>query len=346
MKAFRVLVLRLNHLGRMIVTFLFRAAKKVLLWIRKHPKTSGGIGVILVLVFLGATWLFKPPAPEYILAVAERSDLQQTVEAVGTIISEKDLTLKFPVTGVVAEVFVTEGDVISVGQELARLRNDALAADVQAAAAALASKNASLRELREGTSPEDLAIAEAEVENKRAALASAKTTLAGAEEKLRTAQQKIENLRAEVDIALSGYTATSQSSASQQATAANAALQKIEDVFSTNTIRSVIMQEQSSAFTILENEIARAQNALIAVRPLITSGFGDYQTAIVSLQTTRAAIFGASRAVDSSYTFVSNLPPAGGFTTSEKETHKATLATQSSNAQAALAAIDTASKNL
>ena len=92
------------------------------------------IGFLIVLPLVGLTALALQPAPpEYITAAAERGELRQTVEAVGTVISERDLNLQFPISGIVSEVLVKEGDRVTAGQALARLRAGNIAADISAA---------------------------------------------------------------------------------------------------------------------------------------------------------------------------------------------------------------------
>src|SRR6185503_16005795 len=94
------------------------------------------IGAIIALPILAvAFFALSPSQPEYVTAVASRGDIQQTVEAVGTVISDRDLELQFPSVGVVAQVYVKEGDMVRAGQRLAALRGGSLAADVASAAA-------------------------------------------------------------------------------------------------------------------------------------------------------------------------------------------------------------------
>jgi HlyD family secretion protein len=123
-----------------------------------------------ILIALAAFGLTRPKAPEYVTDTAKRGDILRTVEAVGTVISERDLALQFPVTGIVANVLVREGQSVRAGEKLALLRAGTLAADIASASAAVQSAQADLNALLEGTRPEDIAIAEAELQSKRAGL--------------------------------------------------------------------------------------------------------------------------------------------------------------------------------
>src|SRR3989344_6818089 len=78
--------------------------------------------VILVPVGALTVYALSPKQPEYVTAEAQRGDIQQTVEAVGTVISERDLALQFPTSGVVAQILVKEGDKVQAEQKLVTLR--------------------------------------------------------------------------------------------------------------------------------------------------------------------------------------------------------------------------------
>ena len=318
---------------------------KVLPFARKRWKILLILTVILLPILWGALWLFSPEEPEVVLTEARRGDLVQTVEAVGTVISEKDLKLRFPVTGVVAEVFVEEGDQVTEGQELARLRNEALQADMNGAAAQLASRRADLNRLLEGTRPEDIAIAEAEVANKRAALDAAYTLLAGAEEKLKKAQEKLNWLNREAETSLAGYVSTASSESSEQLAVARTSLNKLEDVFEDNALANIINYYKTTEFAVLEKKRENAANALNEATRAVASDFGNYRDAVRTLDQVRSAIVAVSIAVNESYAFVANLPLSYSYDSSDRETHKTTLSTQSSNVQVALSSLDSTIKS-
>ena len=115
---------------------------------RHRWKVSIGVALLL-LVSYGYYAITKEPAPEIITAEIKRQDLVQVVEAVGTITSERDLKLQFPISGVVQHVLVKEGDTVKAGQKLAQLRAGDLTANVQSALASLQGAQAELAELKE-----------------------------------------------------------------------------------------------------------------------------------------------------------------------------------------------------
>jgi len=304
----------------------------------RHPwKITIGL-VIFLLLSYGYNRLTREPEPEYITAQATRGTLIQTVEAVGTVISDRDLRLQFPVSGVVAEVLVVEGDKVEAGQKLAVLRAYDLAASVDSAYAGLQVAQADLQELQEGSRPEDIAIAEAEVENKRASLHAARGTLAASEQKLVVLQK-------EADVGLAAEVAKTESIYSQQLTVARTALTVIDDVLDDNDVHDALTRNQPGIKTLIrgqKEDVAVAVNALL----MQTGRFEDYQEALNKLKSARFAVVDAGGIVVDLFDIVVSAAPTSSFTRSERETRKKDLSTEKKSIQTALSAIDTALENL
>jgi HlyD family secretion protein len=157
--------------------------------------------VLLPLVILGGILLAKRPAtPEYVTATARIGRLEQTVEAVGTVISEQELQLRFPQSGVVEKVLVNEGQQVKSGDTLATLRSESQKASIDADRAFVASLEAELRGLQAGTRREDIAVAESEVRSREAALLVAQTSLQSAENQLRLGEESLRRTQQELSI--------------------------------------------------------------------------------------------------------------------------------------------------
>ena len=293
--------------------------------------------IIAPLVALGF-FLFGPEKPEYITAVSQRGDLIQTVEAVGTVISEKDLELKFPVTGVVEEVHVKEGDEVQADQILAELRNDSLIADVSSASANYQSALADLRELEEGTRPEEIAIAEAEVENKRAALEAARASLEGAERNLERSQNKLQELHRESDVSLSGHVSTAGSTISQELTKIENSIRELDDDFDTTIIKNAVEFWALIELDFYEGKRKVAVEALESA--LLGSNPSNFEKALVNLADARQAALFAIDAANKAYDIFISLPTTHYLTSSVKETYKDSAASERDSIQAALKAID------
>ncbi|MBP9773446.1 MAG: efflux RND transporter periplasmic adaptor subunit [Candidatus Peribacteraceae bacterium] len=312
------------------------------LWHRKWLILAG---VVVALIILGVYSLSQPKPPEYVTALSTRGDLRQTVEAVGTVISDRDLALQFPTTDIVAKVFVKEGAKVKAGQQLASLRSGSLGAGVASASANVQSAVAQLRALQEGSRPEDIAITQAQVDNKKAALEAAKSSLTTAETNLVSEKQKLEKIKTQAIVGLSGQVATTNSTISQQLSSAKTALRAVEGVFSENDVNDVMTKNPSSEFD--QIKFARNQTES-AIGLLQTSGFNttDYKTAITSMENARMSVSAAASIVNRAYDLIASTPNNGYFTPDRRETHKSTLAAQKTVVQSALATLDAAIKSL
>lgn len=293
--------------------------------------------ILLPLVALGF-FLFGPEEPEYITAESKRGDLIQTVEAVGTVISEKDLELKFPVTGVVEKVNVKEGDVVEADQVLAELRNDSLEADLSSASASYQSALADLRELEEGTRPEEIAISEAEVENKRAALGAARASLENSERSLERSEDKLAQLREESDISLSGYVSTAGSTISQELTDIQNSLNELDDDFDTTVIKNAVEFRSNIQYEIYQGNRRDANNAIASA--LLGNSPANFTEAIRNLEAARSAALAAVTAANNAYSIILLLPTTHYLTTAVKETYKDSAASERNSIQSALSDIE------
>jgi len=310
----------------------------------RRPILTGILSILALLLALLLWYLFTPAQPEMITATVERGDLVQKVEAVGTITSDRDVNLKFPITGIVANVFVKEGDKVSLGQELARLRNEAYGADLASAGAQYRQAQASLQELEEGTRPEDLAIAQADVANKRAALEAAKADLVSAEDKLRTSSEKLAAIKAEATTNLAGYLTTSSSTCAQQISLAKTSLRSLEDIFISSVITDMAKQYRTTEYAIFQMNRNAAEAALNAFPA--NSSFATYSDSLASLRTATAVIAQVASTLQDAYSLVAGLPLTTAFDSSTREADKSAIAIEKASAQSALSSINTALKNL
>lgn len=320
--------------------------KTVLHYMRKRWKRILLIVVIATPIIALARFLTSEPKPEYLTDTVQRGELVQTVEAVATVISEKDLELKFPVSGIVDELLVEDGDIVAAGQELARLRSGSLQAAVTAAQAKLTTAYAELRAMEEGTRPEDIAIAEAELQNKKASLDLAQSKFDTAVASLTKAQSKLEVLQAEAVTASAGEVATARSTFTKELSVVETSLSVIVDVFADLTLQNIISQEQPAEYAQLE---AQRRAALASVDSAIAS-FGrnldDYKSVVAALQSTKPLVAESVSVVQHAYDFVAKQPTLGLFDYSKKETLKASLATQKTNVETAHANIAGALRSL
>jgi len=139
---------------------LFKLSKKLVI-----------ISVIILIVVIAIFQFFgKSKAPLYETSKVEKGNLIQTVDATGKIQSVEDLSLHFETIGKVANINVKEGDEVKAWQWLTNLSLTELNSAVAQAEATLNQKLA-------GATPEQIAIAQKQVDSAQVSLDKAQKTL-------------------------------------------------------------------------------------------------------------------------------------------------------------------------
>jgi len=110
--------------------------------------------------------------------------LGEVVSAKAVVVPYKEARLGFKVVGRLQKVLVSEGQVVTAGQELARLETRDLEQAVRQAEAGLKSAQAQLAKAKAGARPEEVALAEAAVAIAQGDLAAAQATLSSAQANL------------------------------------------------------------------------------------------------------------------------------------------------------------------
>lgn len=307
-------------------------------FITRHKKTSIALAIVAIVVIGGVALLMRPSAPQYVTAIAQKGDIHQTVEAVGTVTSEHDLELKFPVGGIVAEVDVQEGDRVHAGDILAKLRAGSLGAAVAIQSAAVDSAQAELQKLEEGMRPEDLAIAQAQVDNKKASLQAAQSALESAKQNLAQAQDQLVTLKQEAQTSLSGQVTTATSTLSSQLVIGQTALSTVRDIITNTAFLDAVLRSQPGQDSTID--IAR-QSLLSTLQSAQTSATSaaDYQTALQVMQTGQAALAKTSTLLDQLFSLLDTLPETSYYTTTIRASLKSSLSAQRSLVQTAQGAI-------
>ncbi len=310
--------------------------------LKRHRKKAIAGAILLILLGLGVSRTLQPKQSEYVTAIAERGNLQQTVEAVGTVISERDLELRFAATGIVQQVFVREGDNVIAGQKLARLKGSSLSANIASLSAALLVAQADLRALEEGTRPEDIAIAEADFQNKRASLQSARQTLASAEMNITQSEQQMETLRREAAVNLSGQVSTSLSGLGEDFTMIENSLSTVDDVLARTDVDDALVKSNPAAKSDMQSQKRTALSAIAAARAPASDTAANYQQALSVLGVAKSAAEQSGRVLDSLFSLISSLPETQYMSASVRETIKASIATERSGVQTATSSIASA----
>lgn len=126
------------------------------------------LSALVVVSGVVGAWLLlrgdEPAAASTTTATVSTQTLKQTVTASGTVAAATTEDLSFDVSGIVTKVFVEPGDTVRKGQRLARVDDDVLQAELDAAQSSLdAAETAQSEHVADGASDEQLAADEASV---------------------------------------------------------------------------------------------------------------------------------------------------------------------------------------
>ncbi|MBI4782640.1 MAG: efflux RND transporter periplasmic adaptor subunit [Oscillatoriophycideae cyanobacterium NC_groundwater_1537_Pr4_S-0.65um_50_18] len=123
------------------------------------------------------------------LTVPVKSEpLQVQIGASGTVQPIQTVNLSPKNAGIVAELFVEQGDRVSKGQIIARMKNDDIDAQLMQSRARIAQAEARLAQLKAGNRPEEISQAEARVSQAQAQVTEAQARLTLAQDKQRRNQ--------------------------------------------------------------------------------------------------------------------------------------------------------------
>ena len=153
----------------------------------EEPKWSkrfilAGIGALVVLGIVAlAVRLFSSSIPEVqtvrATAVNSSSSGDTVLQAAGYIVAHHTIDVNSKVTGRIAWIGVENGDKVKAGQVLVRLEDQEFRAQVEQARGAVGMAKARLLQLQNGSRPEEIDQASANLDEARANLANAKATL-------------------------------------------------------------------------------------------------------------------------------------------------------------------------
>ncbi len=148
--------------------------------IKTWPKKKKIFGAIILIIVLMILWnIIKPKRidPDLITVVpVETKDLISTVKSSGSVTSITDLNLSFKTSDLVQTVNVKVGDKVYQGQVLATLKNGNELGSVTQARAALNSAKASLAKTIEGSTTEEVRVAEVTLQNAKDSLIATEKT--------------------------------------------------------------------------------------------------------------------------------------------------------------------------
>ncbi|HUD02457.1 MAG TPA: efflux RND transporter periplasmic adaptor subunit [Candidatus Paceibacterota bacterium] len=138
-----------------------------------------GAGAVVILAIVGY-YAFASHAPRYATAAVVRGSITQEASASGNVEAPTTIDLQFQNSGRLVSLGVDTGAKVSAGEVLARQDTSILSAQLAQAEAAVATQQANLASLLQGTRPEQLAVQETQVTNDQSALAQANQSVINA----------------------------------------------------------------------------------------------------------------------------------------------------------------------
>ena len=208
----------------------------------------GGLLIgVLILGVAGYSVLARPASPidPSRLATVERGDLARSVVATGKIEPISKVEIKSKANGIIKELKVQVGDMVSQGQVLAELDKDNLEAQLREARAALAGAQANLK-------AGEAELAKNQVEAEGPDVPFARRNLERADQLMKDAlisQQNLDDARGVLDLALNrqkgaraqlGVAGAKVSQATAAVAQAQAAVDRAQEELNNSTIRSPI----------------------------------------------------------------------------------------------------------
>lgn len=134
-------------------------------------------GAVAVLAVAFGAYALWPEKVELDTITVAPGEFVQEVSASGKVVPARDVELGFTQSGRIASVSVDVGDRVSAGATLARLDSGELSAALSQRRAALDTQKARLEAIKQGTRPEEIAVAESQVDSSLIALSQTKAAL-------------------------------------------------------------------------------------------------------------------------------------------------------------------------
>ena len=141
----------------------------------------GVVAIVLLGVIVLAVRLFSASVPEVqtvrAATINSSSSGETVLQAAGYVVAHHTISVNSKVTGRIAWIGVEKGDKVKAGQVLVKLEDQEFRAQVEQARGAVDMAKARLDQLEHGSRPEEIEQASANLDEARAGLADAKSTL-------------------------------------------------------------------------------------------------------------------------------------------------------------------------
>jgi len=181
------------------------------------PRRMAGLLAVLLITAIAGYVIYSrvwgsggQAAPPYSAGDVTRQTLSSSVNASGTVNSSRQVKLSFATAGRVSTLSVKQGDSVQQGQAIALLDSTVLQIRRDTAQSQLASAQARLQDLLNGTKPADLAAQLQAVAGAQAALTTAQNNLnnllaGNTAEDIAAAKANLDRAQAALDVAQTSY---------------------------------------------------------------------------------------------------------------------------------------------
>ena len=227
-----------------------------------------------------------PAKAELRTSTVTRGSVTQAVAVSGSVNTAGQVKLNFKSTGRLAEVYVSVGQQVAVGQALAKLDTTDLEIALTQAQAGMQSANAKYQQTLAGATPEDVAIAKQAVDNAQRSLEESQRTTSN---DLTSAQQGLAKIDASYSAARTNFTTLSTALPNDiGAIGTTLADAKMRSTATINDIQASVRPTQEvlnarSAVLAADSAIARAQSSLSGTSQTALGDYGNARDALVAV---------------------------------------------------------------
>lgn len=289
------------------------------------------IGVVIVLIIAGFIIyrLFTPKSQfTYITETVKRGDLQQTVSATGAVESAHEISLAFKTSGKITNIFVKEGDIVKVGQELARLDTSSVSAILKQYQANLTAAKANLEKVQAGFSAEEIKLSEQQ-------LTKAKSDY---DNLIKETNDQIKILKDKTIDSLNNAIFTSQ-------TALDMVYNTLVNKENTRYLLisdSVLENKIHNDFYLLKDDFSNLRNIV----ELAKNSNGDYNKILAAADNVRDYLSRLGSFLDNSYALTDKIIVNTYYSQAQKDSIKSSISSQQTVNNSSLTSVQTARANL
>ncbi len=317
-------------------------------------------GFIIMIIAVSLYFILtKKPVIEYTVATIARGSLTQTVSETGTVKSTDEIDLNFPVSGKIANIFVSVGDKVKLGQTMAELDNSDLLLKVKEARANFLVAQAKLDKLVAGASGGEIAVSQASLDQAKIANDSAisefEKTQNTVNENIKQAEKNLNDLYlTSGDVITSyqrdllNYQAIALTSMAAKIPVADNALDNVNTILTDDDAENYLSVMNKDQITITKNDYNRAMPSIAQAKASLAAAqlSQNNENITKALSDADDALDKTFNTLKDCYTMLETSVIGTNFTQTDLDAYKTIISTQQTNLSTAITLIQTARHNL